>query len=887
MPAMGHFPKGDRLSTLVARDNEAHFFNYRERGCAYNFKVDWLTTFFYGLLLKLSCGSRALREKAERNRQIANYLSEYEAYLDKLFESGGFIRHRIVDRARADLGQYGDLKSRSLTLGLTPAQVAAIKNFAEKLKLLNQRRKTHNKTFVKRESGELSRLLADTVFSPSQTEAVLTLDDVCVVVAGAGSGKTRIITARVEYLIKNGLAQPEEIIVLAFNKKAAEEISERLSARGVRGVEVSTLHSQGLRICESLISPSPRKGDFLDENKRSYFFRDWIEKAMADPDLSGHIAVWVTEYRYPRVDESRFSTLNDFYQSIPKNGYRTIVGERVKSHQEQRIADALFMFGIKYEYESYYKDGKGIEDRRYRPDFFLPDHNVYLEHFGISRDGSTAPFIDTLKYNAEIELKRRRHKTEGTRLVETYSYEMNESDVFSIVRGKLEAIGITIRPRPFSELRKEIAFAKAVSRFGKLLQGFLSLAKANRVDEHGLKERLSEYKGDRKRLEAFLRVYVKMYFDYEGAKNGLDFADMINLAADFLGSSQHAFNWKHVIVDEFQDITKASFALVNGLLRQSDDSMLLAVGDDWQSIYRFGGADIKIMKELYEKESASSVEIQETFRMNSSLTQVASAFVTKNSNQIKKSVTSVKKGDPSSTFSFIPSRMPYDKEALLSYLKGIDKATGPARSALILTRYADDETSIGRLLSSISLRKTSVSASTIHKAKGLEADHVAIVGLEDDFRGFPNFLEEDPVISVVLETSDLFDLAEERRLFYVAITRAKETVTFFYDEEQPSRFLSELSQDLGFRLSLETREASVPCPTCKAPTMRITKQSSAQRSRLRCSNAPLCKGYMELCPSCKNGGLVGHKGQYRCNNNACGKLFEYSKTKKTYISKTF
>ena len=884
---MGHFPKGDRLSTLVARDNEAHFFNYRERGCAYNFKVDWLTNFFYGLLLKLPFGSRALRKKAERNRQIANYLSEYEAYLDKLFESGGFIRHRIVDQARADLGQYGDLKSRSLTLGLTPAQVAAIKNLAEKLKLLNQRRKTHNKTFVKRESAELSRLLPDTVFSPSQTEAVLTLDDVCVVVAGAGSGKTRIITARVEYLIKNNLAQPEEIIVLAFNKKAAEEISERLSARGVSGVEVSTLHFQGLRICETLITPSPPKGPFLDENKRTYFFRSWIHEAMSDPELSKHIAVWVTEYRYPRVDGSKCKSLNEFYKSIPKSGYKTIIGERVKSHEEQRIADALFLFGIKYEYESYYKNSKGIEDRRYKPDFYLPEYNIYLEHFGIGRDGSTAPFIDTIKYNSDIDLKRRRHKTERTQLVETYSYELNENDVFNVIQSKLADLGIAIKPRPFANLRMETAFAKAVSRFGSLLERFLSLAKANQINEEDLKQRLNEYMGDRKRLEAFLRVYVKLYLDYERAKDGLDFADMINMASRCLATSSQAFPWKHVIVDEFQDITKASFSLVEGLLKQQEDSMLLAVGDDWQSIYRFGGADIKIMKGLYEREATSSVQIQETFRMNKSLTEIASDFVTKNPNQIKKSVASLKDGTLSSTLHFVPSKMPYEKDKLLAYLNEVDNATGGHKSVLILTRYVDDETSVGRLIASANLRKTTVSSSTVHKAKGLEADHIAIVGLEDDFFGFPNFLEEDPVLYTVLSTLDTFELAEERRLFYVAITRAKETVTFFYDEDQPSRFIVEISKDLGAELTIQTSEVSVTCPECKGLSMRITRPQAGQRSRLRCLNAPVCKGYMELCPSCKNGGLVGLKGNYRCNQNSCGKVFKYSKDKKGYVPKAF
>jgi DNA helicase IV len=847
--------------------------------------MEWLTLYLYRLLLVLPFCGNNIRETAAKNRSAVRYLTEYSQYLDKLFISGGFIRHRIVDKAWDDLRHLIDSKVPIIRLGLSAEEIMVLRKAQERLKHLNETRKAHNKAFVGKESTELSRLLPDAIFSPSQMEAVLTLDDTCVVVAGAGSGKTRVITARVEYLIKRKLALPEEIIVLSFNKKAADEICERLAARGIDGVEVSTLHSQGLKICETLITPAPRKGPFLDENKRSYFFRNWIQEAMSDEDLSKHIALWVTEYRYPRVDGSKFKSLSEFYQSIPKNGYRTIVGERVRSHQEQRIADALFLLGIKYEYEPYYKDSRGIEDRRYRPDFYLPEHNLYLEHFGISRDGSTAPFIDSVKYNSDIDLKRKRHEKEGSKLIETYSYELNENDVFSVIEGKLASFGIPVIPRPFNELRKDTFFAKAVSRFANLLGSFLSLAKANRIDQHVLRDRLNEHKGDQKRLEAFLRVYVKLHLDYESAKDGLDFADMINMAADYLSASKEAFAWRHIIVDEFQDITKASFALVEGLLKQQKDSMLLAVGDDWQSIYRFGGADIKIMKELFEKEATSSVQIQETFRMNKSLTVIASNFVTKNPNQIKKSVASLKDGTHSSTFHFIQSKMPYEGDKLLNYLKKIDKATGGHKSVLILTRYVDDETSLGRLLSSVNLRKTTVSSSTIHKAKGLEADHVAIVGLEDDFCGFPNFIEEDPVLSAVLSTSDTYELAEERRLFYVAMTRAKETVTLFYDDDNPSRFIVELSKDLGAKFALHTGEVSVPCPECKGLSMRITRPAAGQRSRLRCVNAPLCKGYMELCPSCKSGGLVGLKGKYRCNQDACGKVFEYSKVKKGYVPK--
>ena len=80
---------------------------------------------------------------------------------------------------------------------------------------------------------------------------------------------------------------------------------------------------------------------------------------------------------------------------------------------------------------------------------------------------------------------------------------------------------------------------------------------------------------------------------------------------------------------------------------------------------------------------------------------------------------------------------------------------------------------------------------TVHKSKGLEADYTIILQCNKDTYGFPSLVSDDPVLNYVLTQSDQFPYGEERRLFYVAITRAKVKTYVLYDRNSPSVFVDE------------------------------------------------------------------------------------------------
>lgn len=825
-----------------------------------------------------------LKRRAARNRSQLASCQQFLAAYEQWIKSSAYFGYRAWTyvaslAAGVPTGKPGIFE----LVGLTAAERAKLIKFRSERGqgVFAGARREYNELFVAREIKQLATLMPEAKLTPSQATAAVTLDDICLVIAGAGSGKTRVIVARAEYLVRRGGAKPEEIAVVAFNKEAALEIEKRLGQVGIKGATVSTIHALGLKISREKGNQTQQVSDLVEENRRQAFTAKWIEQALTDPLLQGWVVSWLADYRYSRVDESRFKTLDEFYQAIPRSGYRTINGERVKSHQEQRIADALFLLGIKYDYEAFYKGG-GIEDRKYRPDFYLPDYDVYLEHFGIDRAGKTAPFIDAVQYNETIAWKRQRCSKDRARLIETYSYELAEESALAVVQRKLTSIGIQCKPADLRQLSENIAFRKAVNRLASLLDRFLSLSKANRIDLAKLKERRAAFQGEAQRAEAFLRIYVKLFLDYEQQKDGLDFADMINVAADILQSETNLYPWKHVLVDEFQDVSRSAFELIKGLVRQQPQATLFAVGDDWQSIYRFAGADITIMEEMHKSESVTSVQIEETFRMPQELADAAAQFVSKNSRQIPK-VIKARANDwkQQQGFLFQPSRMPFDGESLAGYLGNVDG------SVLVLTRYLDQATAIDRYISARVGKGADISVLTIHKAKGLEADHVAIVGLEDDYMGFPCFMEDDPLLGIIMTSADTYPLAEERRLFYVAMTRAKRTVTLFHHEESPSSFAEELGKDLGSKVSGFRRSSPTPCPICGRAEMRLKEAVDGRRAGLRCFNAPLCKGWLELCPACKNGGLLKQgRGPLLCSNVECGGSFKYSKEAGGYAPAT-
>ena len=283
---------------------------------------------------------------------------------------------------------------------------------------------------------------------------------------------------------------------------------------------------------------------------------------------------------------------------------RTLQGEKVKSYEELQIANWLYEAGVEYEYEPVYEHKIPETGRRdYQPDFRLTESRTYIEHFGVRRqkmaDGReklfTPPFVDHNEYLASMEWKRHVHAEHETTLIETFSYERQEGCLLTGLAEKL-APHVTLKPRPADTIYDRIVDLKQVDDFSKLLETFLRKFKSG-----GYSLEDCETKSDRvklgKRAKAFLDVFAPVFAEYQKRLGGrIDFEDMILRAARYTEIGRYVSPFRHILVDEFQDIWQSRARLVKARKAQHPDVRVFAVGDDWQSIFRFAGSDIHLMR---------------------------------------------------------------------------------------------------------------------------------------------------------------------------------------------------------------------------------------------------------------------------------------------------
>ena len=352
-----------------------------------------------------------------------------------------------------------------------------------------------------------------------------------------------------------------------------------------------------------------------------------------------------------------------------------------------------------------------------------------------------------------------------------------------------------------------------------------------------------------------------------------DYAELIHGAADRIESGKQPFEFTHVLVDEFQDISSDRNRLLNAMKTANPKLELTYVGDDWQSIYRFSGSDISIMRELSKPTlsqlSKKRVDLTATYRLPQNLADISRQFVLKNPLQLEKEVHSKAAGN------FLGKAVIHwdmeqkeAKENLLKVISRIGKdAEDPTISIRILARYVNNlpgETSAKAKAFVEKHWEGPVEASSIHSAKGLEADYVVIMDLIQDFRGFPSTIEDDPVMRLVMPEKDLHQHGEERRLFYVALTRARRETHIISPISAPSLFTLEMLQDnLGVHVGLDSAK-NQKCPACKSG--RILTSANGHGSY--CSNIPLCDFMAPKCLKCeKPMEFIGGVKRYVCQKH--------------------
>ena len=789
------------------------------------------------------------------------------------------------DLARNAQAAVGNLVGRWPNSLSDVPEVRMLRGILEFLEAPGDAKAKANKAFVANElvrSREFFDRIEARPLTEEQRRAVVIDERRNLVVAAAGSGKTSVIVAKAGWVIRKGYRKPSELLLLAFARDARREMEvrmdNRLGAAIARDVTVRTFHGLGMEIIGKAEGKRPALAAPAENDRTlSDLLKGIVADLLADRDLSAMLDEWFQEGFAPYRSQEEFRNWGEYHDYIRKFDIRSLKGETVRSFEECEIANFLYLHGVAYEYEAPYEhDLATSEKRQYKPDFHLPEHGIYIEHFGIDAAGNTASFVDRGQYWREIEWKRGVHAQYGTVLVETFSHEQTDSRLLRNLTEKLEAHGVALSPVPREQVFATLDRQGRIDPLTRLVATFLQHFKGSRLSFEDIAKRANAHR-DRKRADAFLVMFRRIFERYEEALAGageIDFHDMINRATDLVEEGRYRSPFGYILVDEFQDISPSRARLLMALLDSSPGAKLFAVGDDWQAIYRFGGSDIAVMREFGDHfGSFERIDLTTTFRCADRIAGVATDFVLRNPAQIRKTVRATRKADRPAVYVGLPGEQELSllKEALDRIEKDARRHDGTSE-VLILGRYRHLRP---RNLHALpkqypGLRFTWM---TVHRSKGLEADYAVVLGLCSGKHGFPAEIADDPLLDLVLAVPESHPNAEERRLLYVAITRARRQVYLLADGGPPSEFVTELI-DEGYDVEVFGRplEGDVSCPRCTGGRLVRRENARGGGTFYGCSNFPLCEHTARACPRCGNGLPVRSGEVFRCRD--CGGTIE-------------
>lgn len=849
----------------------------------------------------------------ELSESVSNFFSE-------LFnQTEQYVSHKTSE-AFISKWAYLSQEAKIINVRKTDDEYEEIERFKTVYSSLTEYFDSANNQFIQNESVKYDSLLSNIdgkSLDEQQRTAVINDEDRILVLAGAGSGKTLTISAKVKYLYDIKKVNPKEILLISFTKKSAQEMTERIQKKLNIPVEATTFHKLGLDIIKKANDFRP---EIADENSLAQFVHNFFENEVVNhPDLVKALTEYFAYFLEIPDDLEKHSSLGELYEEeknadletlkskydrekyIKETGiekskvYKTLNNEQVKSKQETQIANFLFMNGIKYEYEKPYPFKSEDPLRKaYKPDFYLTDYDIYLEHFGITKD-FTVPWLSPVeekKYLDGIHWKRAFHHEHNTKLIETYSYYSSEGILLKKLQEILEQNGVELKARDFTDVFNTVYASKSnkyFSEFIKLCCTFINLFKSDNFKIEQIEElkktycesEPSEFLCDR--TELFLDIVKIILSEYQNSltsNNSIDFSDMINIAAEKVEAGCEIIPYKYVIVDEYQDISKSRFNFLKAIADKTN-AKLFCVGDDWQAIYRFAGSDISLFTDFEKYFGYTKIlKIEKTYRNSQNLIDEASRFILQNPLQLKKQLRSDKKLEYPLVF------WGYDEEPYKALEQSINKIIsefGINSSILILGRTNHDKDilkSSGLFRFSINNRQevidyikvpeVQIDFLSVHKSKGLEADNVILLNFKNDKLGFPNQIADDDVLNLVLTNAEKYKFAEERRLFYVAITRTKNRTFVLTDNKNPSPFFKEFkeSDSVCFvNIKKVDQEKQTLCPLCK--TGILYKVQHEGRYFVGCSNFPKCDYTLrdatillnpKKCPAC-GGFLVKRKGK--------------------------
>ncbi len=718
---------------------------------------------------------------------------------------------------------------------------------------------TYNSDFVAKKKKEYASLFkkGDLVLDDDQKTAIIKDDVHNLVVAGAGSGKTEVLTTRIAYLVKRkgDRIKPERILALAFQNKAADEIRNRLRKRYNIDIEIKTFHALGKKIIETYAKKNkieiPRPNQSCCEERKFNNFIKGLFKiiSLKSSDFNNKVIEYMKSYADFEIikNETDFTEKEEYYKYMRSLRYTAINGQKVKSEGERAILNFFLMhkingqeINIKYEAPAEwmrYRNEKGNEIIP-KPDFFFPQFDIYLEHWAINKDGKVPNWFfgedPTEEYIKGMNIKKKKYFAHKKELIETTYADFAKEDFLD----KLEQIFLKriSKKKPKQKFKLErIPYEKLVNKtwesaqFVKSLPGqianFITIAKTYNLDVKGIEERLSKEDWSKKQI-AFSEIALIVFDYYQKIlrkTNTIDFSDMINLAVKYLKSDKKLFEdaYDHILVDEFQDISMQRYRLIKELMNKNKNCKLFCVGDDCQSIMGFSGSNLNYFLDFNKYfDFPERTDLTVNYRSIKSVVDLGSEIIKHNKNQIKKKA--VANSDLSKKIVLYSSLYP-EKEFTNYYNQTIkhcfnkikeyhDKGYSYANFMILLRISKGKIKTIindvaDQMKIPISFERgdlpNRVRVMTVHKSKGLQSKVVFILRLNNGIYGFPCQLHDPDIFEPAIINNNTLREQEERRLFYVAVTRAKEDVFMYTQQGAESKFIKEI-EDFVKREELST-----------------------------------------------------------------------------------
>ncbi len=697
-----------------------------------------------------------------------------------------------------------------------------------------------------------SKILLD--LNELQKQAILEDSRRILVLAGAGSGKTKTLIQKMLYLISEKGVSPSKILAITFTKNSANEIIDRLIA-------VSDTTDEYLKIAQNKNLTNQDKNILRRDFMKKY---PWLTNLTVSTfhgfcyNLLRKFGAKEFDNRFKILDDRAYDEeidynfmsietprqifqkllrseccsieyllrfkryildyyVDDFRLNMNKKGnpdyekpYTALDGTNVRSKSERYIADWLYIHNIKYIYEP----SVNFKDFDFHPDFFIPEADIYLEHLS--------------NLSSEIKDKELQFKIAEKLLIKTQEsmtkdigkfYGYLEKNIFPRINKEI------LNKSDFSIESELKGYFQQIDEFLSMLLIIMGKLKVEAADSGEVMERALKDPHDRiRKFYELARSLLENYSLYCIKKSYLDFNDLMTRGVSLLNNFREiekAFNEKfdYILVDEFQDVNTLQVRLLHKLL--NENNQLFCVGDDWQSIYGWRGSEVDyiINFKKYFKNS-KIIKLNINYRNNQIITSATNCLIKKNIFKIEKEIFSVNNSEKKIYLYLSQKESEDGVKTVEERIKELIKKGYSKEDILVLYRRTKSiEPYKAKLRGLATLR-------TMHSAKGLEAKIVFIIGLTGGIYGFPQIWEADRIIQVIKPSSYLRSLEEERRLFYVAMTRAKEELFLISEISNESQFIKELPEEFleknNFIVLNFQNQIKVACKNCNSSIEQVS-----------------------------------------------------------------